>query len=350
MFENKNSKKEDNDNKNIDNISYLSGLSFSKDIVEDINFTEKFIVFKSINDIFTLVYIDENNSIISYDLNNFKKLNEIKTEIQYNITDIKYNFDIKNKKDLIMITTYINEVQIWNINELECLTKIEINNEDGCHIYSCFCNYDNNLNIIICKKYGSKYPFMIYDLSGNKIKEINNSYEYISKMYSYYDDKLNNNYIIVTNNYINSFDLNASKEYHEYQNEIKNNAIKNIIIDNKEEIIKIIALTSSNIQIWNFNTEEKLFNIDFGLEGLNRINNISLWNSNFCLISIFHGEENSTIIKLVDLKNGKIIKNLIKYENENLISIDKISHESFGDAVLVSTNNGKIKMLIPIKN
>ena len=206
------------------------------------------------------------------------------------------------------------------------------------------------ITLILLKKYGSKYPFMIYDLSGNKIKEINNSYEYISKMYSYYDDKLNNNYIIVTNNYINSFDLNASKEYHEYQNEIKSNAIKNIIIDNKEEIIKIIALTSSNIQIWNFNTEEKLFNIDFGLEGLNRINNISLWNSNFCLISIFHGEENSTIIKLVDLKNGKIIKNLIKYENENLISIDKISHESFGDAVLVSTNNGKIKMLIPIKN
>ena len=169
-------------------------------------------------------------------------------------------------------------------------------------------------------------------------------------MYSYYDDKLNNNYIIVTNNYINSFDLNASKEYHEYQNEIKSNAIKNIIIDNKEEIIKIIALTSSNIQIWNFNTEEKIFNIDFGLEGLNRINNILLWNSNFCLISIFHGEENSTIIKLVDLKNGKIIKDLMKYENENLISIDKISHESFGDAVLVSTNNGKIKMLLPIKN
>ena len=40
----------------------------------------------------------------------------------------------------------------------------------------------------------------------------------------------------------------------------------------------------------------------------------------------------------------------MKYENENLISIDKISHESFGDAVLVSTNNGKIKMLMPIKN
>lgn len=69
-----------------------------------------------------------------------------------------------------MITAYINVIQIWDINKLECLSTIEINNEDGCHILSCFLNYDNNPNIIISKKYGSKYPFMIYDIEGNKFK------------------------------------------------------------------------------------------------------------------------------------------------------------------------------------
>ena len=351
MDENKNPQNEDN-NKNTNNNSYPSTLSFSKDLIEDIGFTEKFIVFKSINELFTLVYINKDNSIISYDLNNFKKLSEIKTNFYYNITDLQYTFDIKNKRDLIMITSYNNEIQIWDINKLECLTKIEINNKDGCHILSCFVNYNNDIKIIISKRYGSKYPFMIYDIEGNKIKEVNNSYDYISNMYSYYNNKLNKNYIIVTNNYIESFDLNESKEYHEYENEIKKvmeNKVNNIIIDDNEEIIKIIGLTKSNIQIWNFNTGDKLINIDFGLAEPSRINNISHWNSDLYLISIYDRKENNTIINLVNLKDGKIIKNLMKCENENLISINKMKHDSLGDVILVSTYNNKLKLLLPNK-
>ena len=78
--------------------------------------------------------MDENDSLIFYDLVNFKKINQINNSV-YRITDLRYHLDNKNKRDLIMVTGYENIIQIWDCNKLECLTKIEINNEMGATFY-----------------------------------------------------------------------------------------------------------------------------------------------------------------------------------------------------------------------
>ena len=67
------------DNKNNINPTHLK---FFENLVTDscahISQDNTFIVFKSINNILCLLYIYENNSIVSYDIINNKKLNEIK--------------------------------------------------------------------------------------------------------------------------------------------------------------------------------------------------------------------------------------------------------------------------------
>ena len=327
------------DNKNI---KIPSNFSFFKDIAEKI-YSNDIIIFKSIYDILTLLYIEEEN-LIFYDLETFKKINQINNTV-CSITNLRYYLDSKNKRDLIMVTGYENEIQIWDYNKLECLTKIEINDENGCHISSCFIYFKNNLNIIVTKKYSDDSPFLIYDIEGNKIEEIKTSYKYINKLNYYYYNKLSATYAIVNNNKINSYYLDEKKEYFKYENQFKSNFIEDVIVDDCEETIKLIGQSEKNIQIWNFNTGEKIINLEF-LEDLENIYSINAWNPPFYFISTFKNEEDGSNLKIVDIRNGKIIKNL-DYKKDKLACIRKISNHSIGDALIVRTKAGKIELLLP---
>ena len=70
-------------------------------------------------------------------------------------------------------------------------------------------------------------------------------------------------------------------------------------------------------------------------------------NPPFYFISTSKREENdSTKIKIVDIRNGKIIR-ILDYKNENLNCIRKINHPSIGDALIVGTSTNKIELLLP---
>ena len=66
-------------------------------------FNNTFLVFKTINDLYYLVYISKANSIICFDLYNLKKLAEIKGIKNENITTFRHYLDKVNNKDLVFI-------------------------------------------------------------------------------------------------------------------------------------------------------------------------------------------------------------------------------------------------------
>ena len=71
---------------------------------------------KYINDI-TDIYIDKKNSIISYDIINNRKINEIKNAHKEYITYLRYYLDNINNRDLFISISYINNnIKLWNIN------------------------------------------------------------------------------------------------------------------------------------------------------------------------------------------------------------------------------------------
>ena len=132
-----------------------------------------FCTFKSIDDIFYLVYSTRNKSIIFYNLINDKKINEIKNAHGEYITNFRYYLDISNKRNLITsISLEDNNIKLWNINNLECLLNIEHANEDGGLLSACFLNDNNNIYIVTSNEnYQDVEPVKIFDLNGNLIKK-----------------------------------------------------------------------------------------------------------------------------------------------------------------------------------
>ena len=91
-------------------------IQFSKNIMNDkpdkyeyYFIDNTFCVFKSINNIIYLIFANKNDSIISYNLTNFQKINEIKNAHNREIIGFRHCLDIINKRDLIIsISTYNN--------------------------------------------------------------------------------------------------------------------------------------------------------------------------------------------------------------------------------------------------
>ena len=63
---------------------------------------DKFIVFKSLNNILYLIYSNNNKSIISYNIIDNKKINEIKNAHEDYISSFRYYLDNINQRDLVI--------------------------------------------------------------------------------------------------------------------------------------------------------------------------------------------------------------------------------------------------------
>ena len=96
--------------------------------------------------------------------------------------------------------------------------------------------------------------------------------------------------------------------------------------DNKEELIELC--NNGNIRIWNFHT---------GLL-LKEINLHSIWHNEGCSLSLWDDEYlfvgcTDKTIKLVRLKDVKIIKNL-KGHNNLPIFMKRVNHPKYGETLL----------------
>jgi len=339
---NKDLKKDKFNNLNPENIEFIIDLKI--DSYCNINLDNTFNVFKSINNILYLIYTNKNKSIISYNLIDNKKIIEIKNAHNEHITNFRYYLDKINKRDLIIsISKDDNNIKLWNISNFECLLDLKSIKYGGCFLDSaCFLN-DNNQNYIITNNSsynGSEY-IKIYDFKGNKIKEIKNSKNRTFFIDTYYDKKLYKNYII-TGNFGNckSYNYKKNKIYKIY-NDNDCNCHDSIIINDKEEIIKLIESSEDgNIRIWNFHSGELIKKIKVSGKSLY---SIILWNNEY----IFAGCEDETI-KLINLKNGKVIKSLIGH-NDFVITLKKVIHPIYGESLISQSNDGKMK-LWKIKN
>lgn len=95
------------------------------------------------------IYSNEINSIISYDIIENLKINEIKKAHSGPITGFRHYFDQSNKKDLIIsISSDFNSLKLWDIQNLYCLFSMDNIYEKG-YLYSATLFNDNYNNCII---------------------------------------------------------------------------------------------------------------------------------------------------------------------------------------------------------
>ena len=221
-------------------------------------------------------------------------------------------------------------LKLYNAKNWQCMLNINYVYKEGSLLSSDFLNDKEETYIITCNYNGGRYnePIKIFDLKGNKIKEINDSKEEARFIFSYYDIKKDKNYIIEGNfDYLKSYDYNENKLYHNYIDYDKDK-ITNAIINDNEEIIKLIACGFQNITIWNFHSGI-LFN---KIKIFEKMSELCLWNDDYIFVGCFD-DKNNYEIKLVDLKYGTIVKRLSGHKGY-IVTIRKIILPNYGECLI----------------
>jgi len=319
-----------NDNFNVEFIEEIC-----KDVYALLDKDNLFCVFKSIQDIFCIVYPTIDYSLIFYDLINKIKIVEIKKAHNSYIIELRHyfdNIDKFNKRDLILSVSYYDRnVKIWNFNNVECIFNINTYNK-GIINSACFL-YDFNLNeimIIISNNTDSniKESIKIFNLSGNEIKQIEESDNEVIYINSFYDNKYNKNFIISANRESAiSYDYEENKKYKTY---IESNSLFDctsiIIINNQnDDIVKLIYSTGNGfIKIWDFHLGTLLEKIKIN-EGY--IFSICLLEEKY-LFSCGKNYNKNIIKKDMDKSNIKIIH----INNETTCKL--INLENFGNYLI----------------
>ena len=328
-------------------------------------------MFKSIYDLILLVFINiKHSSIITYNLIDNKKIFEIKNVKAININELKHYLDKKNKRDLLSsITMLENNIKVWNLNNLECI--LNINFRDGNYFFNynsiCFINNGNDIHLIASSIILPQTQLIrIYNLIGEKIKEINNSKLRNYFVDTFYDDKFSKNYIIIsTNADIRALDYNDTKTIKHYvpvsEQPVKVTSIKNVELNRKlhfddnhvfkdveyakgplyvivqkcGNITKLFAAMKENtIKIWNFHSTQLLCEINIPKS---TIKGICLWDEENLLIGTGSG------LKLVDLNKNKLVKNFA--DLYNIVRINICTIPKYGKC-LITENYNEINLWI----
>ena len=193
------------------------------------------------------------NIIVFYDIINEQIKFQIKNPHSDSIEDIKYIFDKRNKRDLILSIS-LSTIKIWNFKNMQKLYEIQKEYKDN--NYYNIINILNNDDYIHINEAISGSNIITYNIDGQKINTIKNN-QIIHNIESFIDYNVKKSYIIVNyNDCLASYEHdNNNKKYMNYYHDTYNEIFK-IIINKEEKNIKLIGLGLNYpfIIIWDFHS------------------------------------------------------------------------------------------------
>jgi len=329
------------------NFSEPKKIKYINDLVQGGNyspfiFNEEFCIFKSLDNILYLIYVNKNNFIIFYNIIDNKKINEIKKAHNNYISSIKYIIDNINNRELIISIS--NDIKLWDIKTIECLLVIKPTKENLQKYIFNGCFLKNNKHIFIILKSSSffvfKEPIKIFNLKGKKVKEINNSKkEQTYYLDSYYDEKINKNYIIAASvQNIKSYKFDESTIYQTYS--FKNSKIHffhfGFVINNN--VVIIIGASLDGVYIWNFHSGVLLNLIKN--KNNNSFSGICPWNNEYFFSAC---NEDIELIK-IENNHKMVFISKLNGHNDKIKYVKKIIHPKYGECLISQDIKGIIKL------
>ena len=323
---------------------------------------------KGVNDIFEVFICNKDNQeyLVSKNakthnldiilLSNNKIISSLKGHTNI-ITTVRYFMNFKGKNEYLVSADFDKNVIVWDINNnfniLHYIRSESYNNNiANYNIYSCyifFDNFDNNFiftssGLNRYKKKETAFTKMYSLKDGNFVKNIidsndNNTYYLLV----WYNEKTKINYLIeccegkiVITNFIQN-ELYAKLSTSEYRVlKYYSGFIYNY--DNKSGK-DYLCCSSSNgcIVIWDLISKELAF---LGKISKVELYNIIQWNKKYAIVS---GGSNKSI-KIFNLENFKEEKNIQIEYSSNINCIKKIIHPIYGESLLSSGNDYKIRL------
>ena len=318
---------------------------------------------KGVNDIFEVYTsnVDNQDYLVSKNgTNNFLDIinlnnNQIVTSLKGHtntITMVRYFINYKGKNEYLISADTNKNVIVWDItNNFKLLHFIQTEYINH-NIYSCyifFDNWDNNYIFTSCglnryEKNEASYTRM-YSLKDGKFEK------------DIIDSNENNTYYLLIwyhEGYKINYLIECCEEKIIITDFVKNDLYANLMPQGfkvlkyysgfiynyeKKNGRDFLCCSTSNgcVAIWD------LLNINliyFGKISKFELYNIIQWNENYALIS---GGANKTI-KIFDLKKFKEVNNIETGHSSNVNCIKKIIHPIFGESLLTSGNDHKIKL------
>jgi WD40 repeat protein len=217
------------------------------------------------------------------------------------------------------------------MRDCQCIFKLGNENNTRFTIKAaCLINDNNQLFLI----HGIATIFNVYDIKGNKIREIDNySGDIFFYIDNYYKKKVSKNYIIICSKFmLKSYDFSKNKLYHEYHN--MNYSNNNYMInDNDDNFINLIVPCHDNIiRIWDFDSGELLREIKIITDD-ESLKCFYPWNNEYIVCA-----HKNNIINVINIQNGKIYKKFVGHKNY-ILNLQIISLPNIGDC-LISQGQG----------
>jgi len=306
----------------------------------------QFTVFKTIDNLYLLVYFNRDNDIYCYNI--IKNINKkvIKRAFSKEIKCIKHFFDTSQNRNLIITTSRENKIKIFNVNKnfelILTINNIEKKKSGFGDYYNINCaelfEYEKKIYIIVSNYEDLDFKLYSFENNGQLISNVQHKKQ-INCVY-FFIDKINNNipYIIFSGNkfYISSFCFLTLTLYKIYLDSYK--SYYNISVKIKEFKNKnlLICAAGGNVKIFDFNNANIIYNIYN--KSFQSLNSISIWNDEFILAG-----GNDKVLHLINFKNGKYIKSLHEF-NDRITTIKKLYIEEYGEYFFVHSEDGEINL------
>ena len=265
-------------------IEYLKDLA--KDSYTYDPLVNSFSVIETFDHILMIIYATRNNSIISYDIIDNRKIKEIENAHNKPITFFSHCYDNNtNKRDLILsVSSFDNNIKLWDTHNWECLFN-KIANNNPWTWSACFLKENNQVFILTSNwSKANSEQIKVLNCNGNKIKEINDSNDGTFFIDNYYDNKLSKIYILSAHlDYVKSYDYNNNEVYHKYCDNNTNKGHSCISINNiKEHTFLLETSYDGFLRIWDFHLGLLLSKIE--IKG--QLYDICLFNENYCFVGM----------------------------------------------------------------
>ena len=322
-------------------------FEFKKDIATNApsycSATQMFSAFKTVKGETIAAWVTKEKTIELYDLEKETPIKTIKDAHTKDIHTCRHFLDVKSNSDLLITCAYDKSVKVWNIEKMEKpIITIENAHSNGYIFTACLLSHEKmNENYIISG--ADDEGIKIFDFNGKFLDKKVKVNDYVNLLDVYYYKREKKFCIINANSHdIRIYNFDDLKVYKTYIEKNASSHAHVVVYENeKDDQVQLIDSDMKGfIHIWDFNTEECLKTIF--LQTI--INGICLWDSEHVVCT---GRDQK--IKIVDLKEGRIVRLLTGHEKDTL-SVQKINISKYGDCIVSHGKDGLLKVWSFVKN
>ena len=316
-------------------------FEFKKDIATNApsycSATQMFSAFKTVKGETIAAWVTKEKTIELYDLEKDAPIKTIKDAHIKDIHTCRHFLDVKSNSDLLVTCGYDKSVKVWNVEKMEKpIITIENAHSNGYIFTACLLSHEKmNENYIISG--ADDEGIKIFDFNGKFLDKKVKVNDYVNLLDVYYYKREKKFCIINANSHdIRIYNFDDLKVYKTYIEKNASSHAHVIVYENeKDDQVQLIDSDMKGfIHIWDFNTEECLKTIF--LQTI--INGICLWDDEHIVCT---GRDQK--IKIVDLKEGRIVRLLTGHEKDTL-SVQKINIPKYGDCIVSHGKDGLLKV------